>query len=201
MSVNGSYKWLIDRGIKPAAQVVTDGREFNKRFVEPLMNNCQYMIASQCHPNVFKRVPKEQTWLWHPADEVTSKTVKEWLEERDIGRDWYPIHGGSTVLVNGLVILAMLGYRKVEVFGWDSCFMDSDHHAYEQPENDVDTVHEVIVGDRTFKCAPWMVIQAEDAIRVIKYAVGRLEDFDMVVHGDGLISHLLKHSASLPVEN
>ena len=35
VTVNGSYKYCIDNGIRPSAFVMLDSREFNNRFVDP----------------------------------------------------------------------------------------------------------------------------------------------------------------------
>jgi len=96
--------------------------------------------------------------------------------------------------------MAMLGFRKVEVFGLDSCLRDDVHHAYQQAENDGDYVFNVTVGGREFKCTGWMMIQAHDFQRVIGKILGKIEDFSMIVHGDGLIAHILKTAADAAKE-
>ena len=133
--------------------------------------------------------------MWHVASKVTLDTVQEWLEENKDGRVVHPVYGGSTVTVCALVALAMLGYRKIEVFGLDSCFLKDAHHAYAQSENDVDTPQEVLVGGETFLAAPWMAVQADDILRVIKYVLSKLEGFEMLIHGDGLVAAMLKNAA------
>jgi hypothetical protein len=193
-TMNGTYKWLIDRGIRPAGQVMVDARKFNSRFIDPIIDTCAYLISSQCDHEVLKSLPKEKTWLWHPHNE---KMVREVFEELENSREWYPVSGGSTVASSALVLLAMLGFRKVEVFGLDSCVTEVEHHAYEQKENDGEPLFDFIVNGRTFKCSPWMAIQARDIQNVIRNVLSRIDDFEMVVHGDGLIAHLLKTAASL----
>ncbi len=88
-------------------------------------------------------------------------------------------------------------FRKVEVFGWDSCIRGTDHHAYAQPENDDDRVVEMEAGGRRFKCHPWMIVQASDFQIVVRNILARIDDFEMVVHGDGLISHLINTASQL----
>ena len=36
VTVNGSYKYCVDRGLDVSAMIMLDSREFNNRFVEPL---------------------------------------------------------------------------------------------------------------------------------------------------------------------
>jgi SAM-dependent methyltransferase len=198
VTVNGTYNWLIERGIRPAAQVMVDARGFNKRFLEPRISTCKYLISSQCDNETVKALPPEQTWLWHSGDSALVKEVfNAYAEETGVGREWYPVYGGSTVITRALTLLAMLGFRKIEVFGWDSCLRESTHHAYAQPENDADGTIEVTMADRTFKCHPWMAVQANEFPKLVQRIYSKIDDFELVVHGDGLISHMLQHSADL----
>ena len=196
VTVNGTYNWLLERGVRPAAQVMIDGREFNRRFVTPIVDTCKYLIGSQCDHELVKSLPKNQTYLWHSGNsDITNEAMKEFIEEKGITYEWFPIPGGSTVVSRALTLLAMLGFRKVEVFGWDSCLKDDKHHAYDQKENDSSKSVRVKVGGREFKCHGWMVVQATEFQRLIKFILGKVPDFDMVVHGDGLISHIINHAA------
>ena len=91
----------------------------------------------------------------------------------------------------------MLGFRKIEVFGWDSCIIGEQHHAYEQKENDDKYIIEVYAGTRKFKCHPWMVVQANEFPKLIRYIFGVIEGFELNVRGNGLIAHMLEHAANL----
>lgn len=198
VTCNGTYKWLLDRGIRPAAQFMVDAREFNARFLDPIIDSCRYILSSQVHNEVVKKCPPAQTLLFHSGD---SDVVRELFEEksRQIGFDieWYPIYGGSTVIGRALVVLAMLGYRNVEVIGWDSCLRDGAHHAYAQPENDREHVVDVEIGGRSFRCHPWMVVQANEVPKLIRHILGKIEGFQLNVRGDGLIAHMINHAAAL----
>ncbi len=198
VTTNGAYNWLLERGIKPAAQVMIDARAFNRRFVTPIVDTCKYLICSQCDHEVLKSLPPEQTWLWHSGNgEVVQRALDDHAAEEAEGHEWYPVHGGTTVVSRALVLLAMLGFRNVEVFGWDSCLMDDKHHAYAQPENDGAKIIEIIVGGRTFRCHPWMIVQANEVSRLVRYVLGKVDGFNLAVRGDGLIAHMLQHAATL----
>ena len=198
VTVNGTYNWLLDRGIRPAAQVMVDSREFNARFVSRHVDTCKYLISSQCDPEFVRTLPREQTLLWHSGDStVCESTIREYDEEHGIKREFYPVHGGSTVISRAITLLAMLGFRRIEIFGWDSCLKDDDHHAYAQPENDSRSIYTIRVGGRSFKCHGWMVVQANELTKLVKHIWGHLPDLDLIVHGDGLIAHMLNHSADL----
>jgi len=72
VTVNGAYNWALERGIKPDAQIVLDAREFNKRFVEPHVESCKYLLASQCHPELVDTAMaagSNNVFLWHSGQE------------------------------------------------------------------------------------------------------------------------------------
>lgn len=71
------------------------------------------------------------------------------------------------------------------------------HHAYSQPENDEKIVLPVTVGGRVFHCHPWMVAQAQEFISLIKIFGS---EFELIVHGDGLLAHIVETGASQSIE-
>jgi hypothetical protein len=190
ITTNGTYNWAIMNGMKPSMQLIIDAREFNKRFVKPVIDDCKYVIASQCHPEVFKDLPVDRTYAWHVT---LTEEVNDLLDELyDV---WFPCPGGSTVTLRGLCLLRMLGFNKIHMYGFDSCYRDKDHHAYEQLENDYkSSTIPVSCGGRVFWCDAWMYSQAHEFMRL----VGSLGDeFNLNVKGDGLIAHIIKTGAAL----
>lgn len=199
VTVNGTYNWLIERGIRPAAQIMMDAREFNGRFLKPVIDTCKYLICSQVDHEAVKSLPPAQTLLWHSGEtSYVEEEYKDYAKETGANHEWYPVPGGTTVMLRGLTVLAMLGFRKFEVFGWDSCLREGKHHAYAQKENDKAVVLETLpIGGKTFKVHPWMLVQAYEFPKVVRHIFGHIEDFEMDVRGDGLISHIINHAASL----
>ena len=86
----------------------------------------------------------------------------------------------------------MLGYKRFHLLGCDSCLDNEIHHAYEQKENDGDTVLPVNVGGKIFYCNPWMISQAQEFINLIR-ALG--EEIELEIYG-GLLHHILEMGAS-----
>lgn len=191
ITTNGAYNWCLERGIKPSAQIVVDAREFNKRFVEPAIPNCRYLIASQCHPAVFDALPKDQVVMWHAA------MYDELIEEIDSiygpkGESWFPVLGGSTVMLRAIPLLRMLGFKRLEIYGFDSCLMGDQHHAYAQAENESETVVKVTVGGRVFHCHAWMASQLQEFVDIMRLMA---DEVQLAVHGDGAIAHIITTAA------
>jgi len=197
ITTNGTYNWCLERGIKPSAQIVVDSREFNRRFVTPVIPNCRYLLSSQCHPMTVASTPPAQTLLWHAgAAPKVREAIDTYVAESGANREWYPIHGGSTVMMRAIPLLRTLGFRKLHVYGFDSCLRGSEHHAYTQTENDGQTIVEVRVGGRKFHCTGWMWEQAYEFIDLTKMIA---DVVDLEVYGDGLIAHIISTSAELPL--
>lgn len=191
VTVNGTYKWALDRGITNVNQCVIDARPFNNRFCEPPRDDCFYFIASQCDPSLFEMLPHDRTFFWH----CTSSP-----EAIDIVDENYPEYviagGGSTVVLRAISLMRVLGFKLMHMYGLDSCCVDEEHHAYSQPENDYKARNiPVTVEGRTFSCQPWMAYQAYDLVEMVKH-LG--DEFKLNVRGDGLIAHILNTGAEMP---
>ena len=186
IAINGAYKWCLDNGITPSAMVMVDARKFNARFTQPVVEDCKYFIASQCHPSVFKELPKDRTYVWHTQSEILTEILEAQFEE------WYPVPGGSTVLLRAIPLFRMLGFKRFHIFGCDSCLEENKHHAYEQLENDDELIIPVNVSGKIFNCHPWMVSQAQEFIDLIK-VIG--DEIELEVYG-GLLHHILESGAS-----
>jgi len=186
IAINGAYKWCLDNDITPSAMVMVDARKFNARFTQPVVEDCKYFIASQCHPGVFKGLPKDRTYVWHTQAEEITEMLKAQFEE------CYPVPGGSTVLLRAIPLFRMLGFKRFHIFGCDSCLEEDKHHAYEQLENDDELIIPVNVSGKIFNCNPWMVSQAQEFIDLIKM-IG--DEIELEVYG-GLLHHILESGAS-----
>jgi hypothetical protein len=167
--------------------VMVDARKFNARFTQPVVKDCKYFIASQCHPSVFKELPKDRTYVWHTQSEILTEILEAQFEE------WYPVPGGSTVLLRAIPLFRMLGFKRFHIFGCDSCLEEDAHHAYEQIENDDELVIPVNVSGKIFNCHPWMVSQAQEFIDLIRM-IG--DEIELEVYG-GLLHHILESGASM----
>lgn len=190
ITLNGTYNWCLERGLKPSAQIVVDGREFNKRFVSPQVDSCRYLIASQCNPAVLDGLPKDRTLLWHSGVD----TEAEKLLDEEYPKGWFPIPGGSTVTLRAIPLMRLLGWKRLHVYGFDSCLREGEHHSYAQAENDSDLPIGACVGDRVFQCHGWMVAQAQEFINLVTFLGDEVE---LEVYGDGMIAHILKTGAEL----
>jgi len=172
IAVNGSAKWLNEQGIIPSLHVIIDARKENARFITESHAGRRF-LASQCDPETFDAA--KTSTVFHMNTEGVSDILPK-------DREAHLISSGSTVGLAAMAVAYTQGYRTLHLHGFDSSYEDK-HHAYEQKQNDADSVMDVSVNGRKFKAAPWMVKQAQE----FQVLAGQLADAGVVipVAGDG----------------
>lgn len=198
VTCNGTYRWAIDHGFKPSAQIVLDARASNARFVVPEVPDCRYFLASQVHPDVWDAVAGyTHVAIWHDESE---QAVIDLLDAYYMKR-WQGIPGGTTVGTRAIGLMRTLGYLRFDLFGFDSCWTGDAHHAYPQAENDQDRRYRLSIHPsgrpdlaREFTVSGWHVKQLEDLLHFIK-ASG--DSFLLNIHGDGLLAYALRAQADV----
>ena len=191
ITTNGAYNWALEQGLKPSLQIVVDAREFNSRFTKPVIPDCLYLMASQVHPKTLEGLPHERTFLWHSG---VSAEVESLVREKT--GHFFPVPGGSTVVLRAIPLLRMLGFWRIHIIGFDSCVRRANgtHHAYAQSENDEEHLFPVDCGGRHFVASPWMIAQASE-FRGLVRSLG--DEVELDVMGDGLIAHMVQTGAEL----
>lgn len=190
VALNGTHDWLLDHGYRPSAMIMVDSRPDNVDFVQRPVDSCKYLIASQCDTSVFEALKNNKVWIWHAQNNIGEQEI---LEDYYL-KNFRFVIGGSTVMLRGIWLMRMLGFKQMEIFGFDSCYMDGKHHAYDQPLNDGCEIREVTCMGKKFQCAAWMASQFDDFQHFIQ-AVG--DKFELNVHGNGLIAHMMQEGAKL----
>lgn len=175
IALNNVGHYLKSEGIMPHAQVILDARESNASFVGP--HGVVY-VASQCHPEVFRRAGS-QAVLFHPfLDEIAPEIPKVkpiWL-----------IVTGPVVGLCALNLFHTLGYRKFHLYGYDSSERAGEMHAYRQDESDAESKRlEVWCDGQRYVTQFAFYQQAKD----FPVHASNLADAGSIitVHGDGLL--------------
>lgn len=202
ITLNGAYEWCIERNLIPRAAIILDARASNARFIKRPVPECRYMLAGQCHPDVWDMVEGRDAWIWHACESQAEQAL---LMEYYLGKFFSVGHGpigGTTVLVRSIALLRMLGFVRFDLFGADSCVRGDQHHAYAQPENDGEPLANFRLQaagghvGRMFRATSWQLKQFEDFIQMIR-ATGH--EYVLNVHGDGLLAYALQSSAALSI--
>lgn len=187
-ALNGSAKWLKENGIQPDYHVLLDARPENTSFLESADDSTIYLVASQCHPDAFAKLEDKKVMLWH------SMSAAGLI---DNNRRYVMVTGGSTVGLCAMILVYIMGFKGMHLFGFDSSYRDAKGHAYNQPQNDNDAIIEVVCGNQRFYSTPWMSDQANNFLKI----ANRITPAGVAisVYGDGLLPYLV--SLSTPERN
>ena len=198
ISVNNAWRFLVENGVTPRIHVMLDARPENAAFIEGLPAETRLFLASQCHPSVFEAAEGRDVVLWHNG----FGDMSQLWEELKPYHDTHPIllvPGGCTVGLRALWLCAFSGFRRIHVYGIDSSYSGDAHHAYPQALNDGEATVEASLHGKTYRCAPWMLRQADEFqqtwrdLRAYQSGPGApVEPVSIHVHGTGLIPDIAK---------
>lgn len=173
-ALNGAHDWLLNHGITPHAAWCVDSLPQNVEFYRRPCKLTRYYLASRVDPGVFNALKGQNVTLWFDAS------------CKYICPDKLLVGGGTTIGVKAMAGAYVLGHREIHLFGYDSCYRLDTHHAYDQPWNDGEPdVREVVVGNRLFHAAPWMINQVKNFGMITPKLAE--EGCTVEVHGDGLL--------------
>ncbi len=174
-------------------QVLLDARPETAKFISVAS---EHLVASQCDPSVFEAFDNgwfdysRRVTLWHANTPGIEQILKD-----EKARVTYLIGGGTTVGMNAIALAVSRGYRQIHLYGYDSSFRGSAHHAYPQALNDADPRNDVLYGDKHYICAPWMVGQAQEFMELApRYEA---DDVTITVHGSGLLPDIARNLATM----
>jgi hypothetical protein len=177
VAVNGSLKWLLERGVVPYACGVMDPGEHMADIIvaDPRV---RYFVASCCDASVFEKLRGCDVTLWHASGLPGLEDV---LEER-LGATWKTVGGGATMGLRWLNLGYMLGFRAFHLHGLDSSFRGVATHAY--PDRDHQVLR-ILAGERITKKS--FLAQVSDFLRVLETFERDMEPIAIKVYGDGLL--------------
>lgn len=178
VAIKDAHDWLMDNGIVPDYAIAVDPQENRWNCFLQKNKETRYLIASQCHSAMFEHLYGLKVFLWHL-----------YMEE---GQTYPPnsllVTGGTTSGLRAITLFYSMGFRKVELYGYDSCLSGDDLRI--NGTNNGDEHVDVIVGEngRRFITTPPMAAQASEFQNIFI----AMPDIDIVSHGDGLITEILK---------
>lgn len=173
-AMNGAAKFLHDNGIMPDYQVMIDAREQTADLIGPAK---EHLFASQVHPKCFKVKPDAR--LWH----LQVGNIENEFPEYEGA---YCLIGGAASVGNTATCLAYaMGYRNLQIYGYDSSHRDTKGHAFAQPMNDGDPCAHVVFNGKDYVSSLTMKLQAEkfqETARALQESGCHID-----VHGSGLL--------------
>lgn len=191
LAVNNALRLFADRGLAPDFWIASDPQEFVEEFLRDPPRETVYLVASKCHPTVFEALRDRRVLLWHCAEPATLDLLVGHLV----------IQTSITVTLCALNLMPVLGYHRLETWGWDGCYLAGRDHAVAQPHRGDDITIELgptLTSTPTPTSAPtqrfattksWAA-EAQEAVRLFQ---GTRRD--VTIHGGGMIGEILKQFA------
>lgn len=182
IACNSAHDFLIGKGVIPRYAMIWDAHPVMAKILTP-HKDVTYLIASRCHPSVFKMLEGFKVLVWHPlsGDDYTERLLIKHNRMEPL------VAGGSASVTRGTFLAGMMGYTKeMHLFGIDSCYADGGSHiagSIVQQQK-----MKLRVCGEWFWVAPWMAMQAGD-FKVLA-PILKANGVRLVIHGTGLIPYV-----------
>ena len=184
IAIKDAHDWLIARGVIPNQAVVLDPTEHQWQCFRRKHPDVQYWVSSQCHRTMFDHLRGHHVSLFHlihDGNMVYKGTSAKFM-----------IGGATTTGLRAISVLWVMGFRRFELYGYDSCLANGHLRidtAWERPEDATMKVVPVRCGARTFACNPGMAVQAQEFQKL--WTDYKMPDIFVQSYGDGLITAIL----------
>lgn len=180
MAIKGAHDWLIDRGIIPDLWVSMDSQD---KIVDGVrrksMLTC-YLCASKVSPVVFDWLQGAQVVVWH-AWMGTDDTAK-------FPQGAHLVGGGSTSGLRGITLAWLMGFRRVILYGFDSCLKNGAKRVNGDKPDQWCMPIQAGLGGPMRVCDASMASQATE-FQAVTFFV--MPDLKVKVVGDGLFADIM----------
>lgn len=184
MGCGSVHDYLVGQGIYPDYHVVVDPCAVVVNWLKRPSPNVIYLIASQCHPNLFAVLDGQNVKLWHA------------FVVRDDGSKFVDFHGEPTIPGGDFVIgrawplAAVLGHRDIHFYGFDCSFPIecSSQHAYDYEWDREEPCYATVEHTKErFVTTPGWMAQLNTFMKMLAASAGQ---FTVTIHGDSLVSSM-----------
>ena len=126
---NRTHDYLVDNGVIPNACLLLDPREHQKDVVQKVQTDCAYLISTCANPKV-----------WESMKDRGARMMKLMVaygmaqdKDMEVMRAIYPsieakyyLPGGTMTPLRAMPLASMLGFKRLELYGFDSCFSNEE---------------------------------------------------------------------------
>jgi uncharacterized Rossmann fold enzyme len=179
MAIKGAHDWLIDRGITPDLWVSMDSQVILKHIQKKSKETC-YLVAGKAHPEIFDWLSDQQVVLWNA-----------WMgqgEEKLFAPESCMVGGGTTSGLRGITLAWLMGFRRVILYGFDSCLKDGAKRVDGSKPIDWTIPIRVGVEGKERLCDSSMASQANE-FQALTFDA--MPDIKVKVVGDGLLADIM----------
>lgn len=178
-AVKGAHDFLCQQGLQPDYWLCVDPRD-RTYLLKDANDHTTYFVSSRCDASIFEALKDRKVILVHT-----------WAHEEhcDEYKDRLLIGGGTTSGLRAITLSYVLGFRKIVLYGFDSCLAkDRFTKRFTGEGTEPDKVIDVIVGGKRFWCNGAMAQQANE----FQHCHQTMPGIQIEAKGDGLIAAILK---------
>ena len=188
MACGSVHDHLVDLGITPSFAIAVDAMEDAVNWFQKPQEKTSYLLASQCHPNMFERLADHKIAMWHFKGQIDG--------EEEVFKGEKLINWGVMVGNHSIQMSLFLGFQELHFFGMDASHRNGRHHAY-----DVGKYHDHIleqgcqvytVNGKEFVSTTALVSQMEHFFDIFASTDGQF--IKGYVHNDDLWAEVIKAS-------
>lgn len=179
IAVKTSYDHLMGQGILPWACFLLDPRDHVAGSIKNPDKKTIFFVSSMCNAEAWETILKTgaRVFGYHAGVRAgEDKVIAEVFGGGPL------IQGGTTSGVRGLNVLYSIGYRKFELFGFDSSYYEKPEKTHGKSPKEAIRVN---VEGKEFWTDPELIAQSQDIEMFIKMR----PDVDLKINGDGMLGH------------
>jgi hypothetical protein len=138
MTCGSAHDVVVQNGILPSFALIADAKQRHAGEFKEVNDFTSYLVASQCHPDMFDMLEGRKVAMWHFAGQIDNAIE----EERNLLAG-EPLYGGNGPAIGwgcmtgvlGPQFAMYLGFQEMHFFGFDGSVIDGEHHCYHVPED------------------------------------------------------------------
>ena len=126
---NNTHDWLVEHGVIPHACLLLDPKERVKDYVKLVQPDTAYIISTCANPKVWECMKDRGARMmkvivaYGIQGDVDQKLMNELYPH--LGAKYY-LPGGTMTALRAMPFAVMLGFKKLELYGFDSCFSSAE---------------------------------------------------------------------------
>ena len=188
MACGSVHDHLVDLGITPSFAIAVDSMEDAVNWFQKPQEKTSYLLASQCHPNMFDHLKDHKIAMWHFKGQIDG--------EEEVFNGEKLINWGVMVGNHSIQMSLFLGFQELHFFGMDASHRNGRHHSY-----DVGKYHDHIleqgsqlytVNGKEFISTTALISQMEHFFDIFASTDGQF--IKGYVHNDDLWAEVIKAS-------
>lgn len=182
-AIKDAHDWLLVRGVVPQYAVAIDPQAHRWNCFTQRHPDVHYLIASQCHPAMFAHLAGHHVYLWH----------LQFNHGAAFPTGTLVLGGCTTTGLRAITMLYAMGFRRFELYGYDSCLSDGLLRVNgDRPKEGNQTIPIVLdvtpTDRRVFYCNPGMAAQALE----FQDLFTMMPEITVQSHGEGLLTAILE---------